>query len=83
MEHQHLISNTPKIPLLGDVWGSNLTTLPLNCKIIERLVPIDHIFKNRGLPTTPHKQSRGSLGRHFALVRTIQDEKNSPNLQSC
>lgn len=60
--------------------GSDVVVLTLNCKITERLVPIDPRFKNRRLPTTSQKQSRGSLERHFALVRTIQAENNCPNL---
>ena len=80
-------SNTPKIPppskvgLLGvGGGGSGVAILSLNCKITERLVPTDPRFKNRKLSTTLQKRSRRSLERHFALVCTIQDEKNSPTL---
>ena len=58
--------------------GSNVAIFPLNCKIIERLVLIDPVFKHRRLPIL-QKWSKGSLERHFTLVRTIQ-VKNSPNL---
>jgi len=32
-------------------------------------------LKNRRLTTIPQERCRGSLERHFALVRTIQAEK--------
>lgn len=44
------------------------------------MVLIDSIFKNRRLPATPQKRSRRNLERHFALVHTIQAQKDSPDL---
>ena len=54
---------------------SNATTLLMDYKIIERLIPIDPRFKNRRLPTTLQKHNRGSLEIHFVSVRTIQAKK--------
>ena len=46
----------PKNPVTrrGVGW-SDIAALPMNCKITERLVPIDPIFKNHRLLTAPYK----------------------------
>ena len=67
-----IIINNPKPPKFRHQAGygrSDVATIPLNCKLTKRLVPLDPKFKNRRLPITPYKQSRENLETHFALVR--------------
>ena len=68
-------SNTQKILPLDRGEGFDVVLLPMNCKITQKLVPIDLRFKNRRLSNVSQKRSRENLEICFALVRPIQMKK--------